>query len=193
MVRLRGFDEEEVLQAAVRVFWEKGYEATSLNDLTSAMAIQRPSLYLAFGDKKQLFETALRKYNQWHASSIRKKLQSGSSVREALHAYFTALVDEEYEGKGSLGCFCVHTMVELAPRDEKIKIITREHQAYLAVLFQEAIERGIQSGELKKGTDAQAIGQSLVVSLIGITVMLKARPERTFLDHAVSVALSSIG
>lgn len=74
MVRLREFDREEVLLAAMRVFWEKGYEAASLNDLTSAMAIQRPSLYLAFGDKEQLFEQALRKYTQWHASTLGRSL-----------------------------------------------------------------------------------------------------------------------
>ncbi|WP_042201029.1 TetR/AcrR family transcriptional regulator [Paenibacillus camerounensis] len=190
MVRLREFDEEKVLQAAMRVFWEKGYEAASINDLTSAMAIQRPSLYLAFGDKKQLFETTLRKYTQWHAAGIRKKLESNSSVREAIRAYFEGLVDEAYDGEGSMGCFCINTMVELSPHDEKFEIITREHQMYLAVLFQETIERGIRSGELHQETNAKALAQSLVISLIGITVLLKSRPDRSFVDNAVEVSLS---
>lgn len=192
MVRLREFDEEKVLHAAMRVFWEKGYEATSINDLTSAMAIQRPSLYLAFGDKKQLFETTLRRYTQWHAANIRKKLENNHSVREAFRNYFKGLVDGEYAGEGSLGCFCINTMVELSPHDEKFEIITREHQMYLAVLFQETIERGIRSGELNQETDAKALAQSLVVSLIGITVLLKARPDRSFVDNAVAVSLSHL-
>ncbi|MFD1957555.1 TetR/AcrR family transcriptional regulator [Paenibacillus thailandensis] len=189
MVRLREFDKEEALHAAIRVFWEKGFEAASLNDLTSAMGIQRPSLYLAFGDKEQLFEHALRKYTQWHASNVRSKLNSKSSVRDAFYSYFTDLVDEAYQGKVSLGCFCINTMVELAPKNEKFAIITREHQMYLAVLFQETIERGIQTGELNNETNAKALAQSLVVSLIGITVMLKARPDRLFIDNAVAAAI----
>ncbi|WP_151735212.1 TetR/AcrR family transcriptional regulator ['Paenibacillus yunnanensis' Narsing Rao et al. 2020] len=190
MVRLREFDKEKALDAAMHVFWEKGFEATSLTDLTMAMSIQRPSLYLAFGDKQQLFETALRKYTQWHAATIRTKLQSKASVREAFRGFFSDLVEEEYAGAGTLGCFCINTMVELAPRDEKFEIITREHQNYLAVLFQETIERGIHTGELQQDLNAKKLAQSLVVSLVGITVMMKARPERTFIDNAVAVALS---
>lgn len=190
MVRHREFDEEKALNAAMRLFWEKGFEATSLSDLTSAMEIQRPSLYLAFGDKKQLFEAALRKYTQAHASNIRSKLQSKSSVRDAFHAFFKSLVDEEYRGEGSPGCFCINTMVELAPHDEKFEIITREHQMYLAVLFQETIERGLQSGELKADTNARALAHTLVVSLIGLTVIMKSRPDRTIIDNAVEVTLS---
>ncbi|WP_127495060.1 TetR/AcrR family transcriptional regulator [Paenibacillus glycanilyticus] len=190
MVRLREFDKEEALHAAMRVFWEKGFEAASLNDLTSAMAIQRPSLYLAFGDKEQLFEQALRKYTLWHASNVREKLNSKSSIKDAIHSYFTGLADEAYQGEDSLGCFCINTMVELASKDEKFAIITREHQMYLAVLFQEAIEKGTQTGELYADINTKALAQSLVVSLIGITVMLKARPDRLFIDNAINAAIS---
>ncbi|QHW33766.1 TetR/AcrR family transcriptional regulator [Paenibacillus rhizovicinus] len=190
MVRLREFDKEEALRAAMRVFWEKGFEAASLNDLTEAMAIQRPSLYLAFGDKEQLFEQALRKYTQWHASNVREKLHSKSSVRDAFYSYFMGLVDESYQGESSPGCFCINAMVELAHRNQKFEIITREHQTYLAALFQEEIERGIRSGELNKENNAKALAQGLVVSLIGITVMLKAKPDRSFIENAVGTAIA---
>ena len=73
MGRVREFDEEKVLDATMQLFWEKGYEATSLSDLTSRMGIQRPSIYSAFGDKKELFETALRKYTMLHASEARTR------------------------------------------------------------------------------------------------------------------------
>jgi len=64
MARTREFDEEKVLEAAMQLFWEKGYEATSLSDLTARMGIQRPSIYSTFGDKKELFEAALRRYKK---------------------------------------------------------------------------------------------------------------------------------
>ncbi|WP_098748302.1 TetR/AcrR family transcriptional regulator [Paenibacillus sp. EZ-K15] len=190
MGRVREFDEEKVLDAAMQLFWEKGYEATSLSDLTSRMGIQRPSIYSAFGDKKELFETALRKYTRGHASEARTRLQNHRSVREAFRAYFENVVDEEYSESRSRGCFCINTMVELAPHDEKFEILTREHQMYLAVLFQETIERGMQSGELASDTDAKALSQALIVSLIGLTVMLKSRPERSFVNNTIEVTLT---
>ncbi|MDQ0494701.1 TetR/AcrR family transcriptional regulator [Paenibacillus brasilensis] len=189
MVRPREFDEEQALDAAMQIFWEKGFEATSLSDLTSKMGIQRPSIYAAFGDKKQLFEAALRKYTQSHAARVRTKLQSRSSVKEAFYLFFTGVVAEEYEGDSNRGCFCVNTMVELAPHDEKFEVLTREHQMYLSAVFQEAIERGIRSGELEATLDARALAHTMVSLLIGITVMMKSRPARSFVDQAVATLL----
>lgn len=190
MARTREFDEEKVLDAAMQLFWEKGYEATSLSDLTSRMGIQRPSIYSTFGDKKELFEAALRKYTMSRASEIRTKLQNQPSVKEAFRHFFREVADEEYAEGLSRGCFCINTMVELAPHDEKFEILTREHQMYLSVIFQETIERGIQSGELDSGIEAKATAQALIVSLIGLTVILKSRPNRSFVDNSIEVTLT---
>ncbi len=81
MVRPREFDEQMALIAAMNVFWEKGYEATSISDLTSRIGIQRPSLYAAFGDKRQLFPTALQRYSQLSLAYIQTKLQNSDSER----------------------------------------------------------------------------------------------------------------
>jgi TetR/AcrR family transcriptional repressor of nem operon len=192
MGRTREFDEEKVLEAAMQLFWEKGYEATSLSDLTSKMGIQRPSIYSAFGDKKELFEAALRKYTMFRASLIRTRLQNHPTVKEAFRTFFEGIVAEEYAEDHSRGCFCINTMVELAPHDEKFEILTREHQMYLSVIFQETIERGIQSGELEIEVSAKALSQSLIVSLIGLTVIMKARPERSFIDNTIDVILTQL-
>ncbi|WP_372009091.1 TetR/AcrR family transcriptional regulator [Paenibacillus chitinolyticus] len=190
MGRIREFDEDQVLDAAMQLFWEKGYEATSLSDLTSRMGIQRPSIYSAFGGKKELFEAALRKYTMTRASLIRAKLQSNPSVKEGFRTFFEDVIVEEYAENPRKGCFCINTMVELAPHDEKFEILTREHQMYLAVIFEETIERGVQSGELKIGVNAKALSQALLVSLIGLTVLIKSRPERSFIDNSIEVILT---
>ncbi|MFC9777170.1 TetR/AcrR family transcriptional regulator [Paenibacillus chitinolyticus] len=190
MGRIREFDEDQVLDAAMQLFWEKGYEATSLSDLTSRMGVQRPSIYSAFGGKKELFEAALRKYTMTRASLIRAKLQSNPSVKEGFRTFFEDVIVEEYAENPRKGCFCINTMVELAPHDEKFEILTREHQMYLAVIFEETIERGIQSGELEIGVNAKALSQALLVSLIGLTVLIKSRPERSFIDNSIEVVLT---
>lgn len=190
MARTREFDEAKVLEAAMQLFWEKGYEATSLSDLTARMGIQRPSIYSTFGDKKELFEAALRRYTTSRASEIRTKLQSYTSVKQAFSIFFEEVITAEYTKDLSNGCFCINTMVELAPHDEKFEILTREHQLYLSVIFQETIERGIQSGELEEDTDAKSLAQALIVALIGLTVMLKSQPQRSFVDYAIATTLT---
>lgn len=190
MARTREFDVDKALKAAMELFWEKGYEATSLNDLTARMGIQRPSLYAAFGDKQALFEAALRHYTQLHATHVRASLFNPSSAKEAIRAFFDQLIAEEYSGRISRGCFCLNTMVELAPHDEKFEILTREHQMYLSVLFQETIERGMRSGEIKPEVNARAVAQALAVALVGLTVLMKSRPERSFVEQSLQVILT---
>ncbi|CAM3210859.1 TetR/AcrR family transcriptional regulator [Paenibacillus lupini] len=190
MARQREFDEGKALDAAMQLFWEKGFEATSLSDLTARMGIQRPSIYSTFGDKKGLFEAALRKYTSSHAAYVRTNLQNNSSVREAFRAFFENMLAKEYEECPNWGCFCINSMVELAPHDEKFEILTREHQMYLSVIFQETIERGMRSGELDTGINAKALAQTLVIQLIGLTVFMKSRPERVFVDHSIKEILT---
>ncbi|ANC08656.1 MULTISPECIES: TetR/AcrR family transcriptional regulator [Bacillus] len=192
MARLREFDEEKALDAAMQLFWEKGYAATSLSDLTAKMEIQKPSLYSAFGDKEGLFEAALRRYTNLHAARIRTKLQKEQSVKEAIRMFFENMVEEEYKKEFSKGCFCINTMVELAPHNERFEVLTREHQMYLAVIFQELIMKGIRSGELQSDLNAKALAQTLVTSLIGLTVLMKSRPERSVIDNSVSIIVSLV-
>ncbi|MNV55108.1 HTH-type transcriptional repressor ComR [compost metagenome] len=190
MARPREFDEEKALDAAMQVFWEKGFEATSLSDLTSRMGIQRPSIYSTFGDKKGLFEAALRKYTSSHAAYVRNKLQNNSSVKEAFRDFFENIVTKEYGQHPNWGCFCINSMVELSPHDEKFELLTREHQMYLSVIFQETIDRGLRSGELDPAINAKSLAQTLVISLIGLTVIMKSRPERSFVDNSVKEILT---
>jgi TetR/AcrR family transcriptional repressor of nem operon len=191
MARQREFNKEQALEAAMEVFWSKGFEAASLSDLTAEMGIQRPSLYAAFGDKKELFESALRRYNTWHASRIRNLLQQEESVISSFRHLFQqigASADEHINHHR--GCFCINTMVELAPHDSKFSVLTREHQMYLAVIFREAIVRGQQNGEIDAALHAEAIANSLVVSMIGLTVMMKSNPESAMIKQAIEAALS---
>jgi TetR/AcrR family transcriptional repressor of nem operon len=81
-------------------------------------------------------------------------------------------------------------MVELAPHNEKFEVLTREHQMYLSVIFQELIAKGIQSGELQSDVNAKALAQTLVTSLIGLTVLMKSHPERSVIDNSVCIILS---
>ncbi|MFC3800831.1 TetR/AcrR family transcriptional regulator [Cohnella sp. GCM10012308] len=189
MARNRAFDQQRALTEAMHVFWEKGYEATSLSDLTSRMGIQKPSLYAAYGDKLSLFESALRSYNELHAKSVRSKLSKTTSVKAGFRQLFLegAFPDGTHERDG---CFCVNTMVELAPHDAKFEILTREHQQYLAAIFEEALERSVNAGEIDRSVNCRAVAQSLVAAFVGITVLKKSNVSREWIDNCIDSALS---
>lgn len=190
MVRPREFDEQQALAAAMQVFWEKGYEASSISDLTSRMGIQRPSLYAAFGGKKELFEAVLNKYAQMSLSFIQNRIRNTPSVKEAVRMYFQGIIEGAGGGNPDLGCLCVNTMVELAPHDKSYSQFTKDYQMKLTELFQQTIEKGIREGELPNHLNAEAIARALMISAIGLSVTMKSRPERSFVENAVTEILS---
>lgn len=190
MARPREFDKEAALDTAMQLFWIQGYEATSMNELAAAIGIQKPSMYAAFGDKKELFEAALRRYNQQHASLIRGRLQHSQSVRESFRYVFEQIVQDAAVGASSRGCFCINTLVELAPHDPRFEILTREHQMYLTAVFQEQMNRGVQSGELRADLNVEAAARALMLHMIGLTVMLKSRPESSWVEQSLNTILS---
>ncbi|GIP23721.1 TetR/AcrR family transcriptional regulator [Paenibacillus sp. J22TS3] len=192
MVRKREFDEEQALDAAMRLFWEKGYEASSLSDLTAAMGIQRPSLYLAFGDKQGLYEKALNRYTTAHEETVRGVLEKGASVREAFRALFEETIRTGDEDEAIRGCFCINTIVELAPHNVRFEQMSLEHQLRLASIFEETLQRGIQSGELDSAMDISTTARSLLISFIGLTVLMKSSPDPAFMKSALDGILSLI-
>lgn len=190
MVRPREFDEQQALASALQVFWEKGYEATSISDLTARMGIQRPSLYAAFGDKRELFKAALLKYSQLSYTYIQNKLRSKETARDGIRSYIEGIVEGSSGTDADLGCFCVNTMVELAPHDQALAQITREYQIRLATLLQETIELGVRSGELSTNLNATSVARALTVSAIGLSVTMKSPPDRSFVDQAIEEILT---
>lgn len=190
MVRPREFDEQQALVAAMYVFWEKGYEATSLSDLTSRMGIQRPSLYAAFGDKKTLFGAVLRKYSQLSFDYIENRMRKTPTVKEAIRDYLRGIIEGGDGTRVDLGCLCVNTMVELAPHDQSFAQFTRDYQVKLAGLLEQWIGDGIRRGELSSSLSAAAVARALTVSAIGLSVTMKANPDRTFVEDAITEILT---
>ncbi|MBB3113726.1 TetR/AcrR family transcriptional repressor of nem operon [Paenibacillus phyllosphaerae] len=185
MARPREFDEHQALTAAMQVFWEKGYEATSLSDLTSAMGIQRPSLYSTFGDKESLFQAALSLYAERSLAFIQKKLESAPSAKAAVLLYLQGVVSSADGHRPELGCLCVNTMVELAPHHQGFTQFTRVYQQQITELIQSILEKGKQSGELSETLYAPALASAIVISAVGLAVTMKSNPDITLVEQAV--------
>ncbi|MBD8893244.1 TetR/AcrR family transcriptional regulator [Roseibium litorale] len=132
--RPRGYDEQEVLSAALQVFWRQGYEATSLDDLTGAMGLSRSSFYAAFGSKQGVLIAALKSYSATALSALR---ELADGPREgAVRAMLQALSNPQ---GGPKGCLLVNCITELAPHEQEVAEIGRRHLQGVEDLFASAL------------------------------------------------------
>jgi TetR/AcrR family transcriptional repressor of nem operon len=192
MARPKEFDPDVALGAAMEAFWEHGFDATSLSDITAATGVKKASLYATYGDKRRLFITALSRYQDEGLERVRAGLAAGGSVRESIRELFAGFVKECASKDRARGCLCVNTAVELGPRDEEISAMLLLQARRVTALFAEAIERGKERGEFSTGLDAQVTARFLLVTLYGLTVGGKTGFSSKKLDETVTVALSTL-
>ncbi|GAB2187332.1 TetR/AcrR family transcriptional regulator [Roseibium sp. LAB1] len=133
--RPRSFDEAAALEAAMYVFWQKGFEATSLDDLTKAMGLSRSSFYATFDCKQTLFLRALEHYSRNGIRGLKEVAETAEG--DAVDAMMQALSDPK---GGPRGCLLVNCITELAPHDEKVAEIGRRHLENIEDLFAKAID-----------------------------------------------------
>ncbi|MFN8652205.1 MAG: TetR/AcrR family transcriptional regulator [Gemmatimonadales bacterium] len=191
MARPKEFDEEQALAAALEVFWEKGYEAASVHDLTERMGIQKASLYNTFGDKHSLFLRALASYSAETLDWYRGQLERPGPVRATL----LALLDELTEGcddeeEDARGCLCVNSAIELAPHDPAIASLLQQHNQSQEDLFRRALMRAQQAGEIAATLDPLGTARYLLNVIAGLGVAHKAGASRERLQDIVRISLS---
>jgi len=190
MGRHKEFDRNAVLEQAMDVFWEKGYEATSVQDLVARMQINRGSLYDTFGDKHSLYLTALDHYRDQHVSQRLKALLKSSEGVEAIRQFFNGLVATWVGDRGCQGCFMINSMVELAIRDDEAAGKAAAHMAAVEDAFYRTLLRAQKQGELQHHTDLRALARFLINSANGLCVVAKVSPDRAVLEDIVTVTLS---
>lgn len=170
--RPREFDTEVALAAALRVFWTKGYDSASLNDLTEAMGITRPSLYAAFGNKEDLFKSALDLYEREKLAYIGEAL-AAPTAREVAANLLSGAIATISEGE-CRGCMGVIATITCGTEDQSIRShldrIGRDSRSALVARMQ----RGIDAGEFPPGTDAEVTTQYLMTVLRGLSVQAQA-------------------
>ena len=192
MPRSKAFDHDQVLERAMRLFWRKGYEATSIDDLVRATGINRASMYGAFGDKRRLFLAAVDRYVAKVSASRLADMERPGSAKAALRRYFQRLVQFSVADGRRLGCLLTNSAVELAPRDATVEARLRRSFATVETAFLRAIRRGQAQGEIDKRKNARAMARFLVGAVQGIRVLARARPDRRALRDIVNVTLMAL-
>lgn len=167
--RPRGFCCEKALDAALQVFWAKGYEGTSLDDLTAAMGINRPSLYAAFGNKEELFKKVLKRYGERSACMVQAAMSDKSAhdfVQSVLHKVAELLADPTHP----CGCLSLQGGMAMGDESTAVKDALLEQRKQTECIFAKRFTRAIEEKELPKSTDAAALAKFYSVIIHGMAV-----------------------
>jgi AcrR family transcriptional regulator len=176
--RPRSFDTEATLAQATLTFWRQGYATTSLDDLSAATGLNRPSLYGAFGDKHELYLQALRLYTEQSNKAIEAALQ-GRPVRDGLLRIYEQALQLYYPAdEAARGCLLIGTAATEAPRDEAIRHQLGESLRGFTALFEARLQRAVDEGELPAGTDAAMRAQLAAAVLHSMALRARAGDPR---------------
>lgn len=187
MARRKEFDEDAVLLKAMLLFWEQGYEKTSIQDLVSHLGIHKGSLYDTYGDKHTLYVKALKRYielfEQKVTRPVKRHMVDTRSVKEAIRMMLEMATLQEH------GCFAVNTAVELSKHDSESLDYVLLGWAYAEQLIHDLILEGQKSGELSKALNAEWLSHYFNNAIIGLRVMAKTISDKEKLHHIIAMNL----
>lgn len=191
MSRVKQFKEEEILDKAISLFWDKGFNGASAQDLVDNLGISRSSIYDTFSDKRTLFIKALQQYRKKAGDGLKEVLADSKDVKETIRAIFQQAVLETLQASENKGCFMVNTTTELAIHDKEIAKIVNDNRNEIQNFFFEAIQKGQEIGTISKDKDALALSRFIFNSYSGIRVSARSSGmDRATLDDIVKVTLS---
>ncbi|MEX0362321.1 MAG: TetR/AcrR family transcriptional regulator [Allomuricauda sp.] len=190
MPRAKQFNEEEILIKAMELFWEKGFHATSMQDLVSHLGINRASLYDTFGGKEELFNQAFSHYRSGASDMLRSLFEKAPSVKAGFQQLFDMSIKESMEDPFRKGCFVVNTTTELIPGDGELLQILNENKSNMEHFFTQCIQKGIARGEFHKDMDAESVAAMLFTLYSGMRVVAKVDPDPIRLKKMMDTGLS---
>jgi len=186
--RPREFCVDHALATALRVFWSKGYEGTSLSDLTEAMGITRPSLYAAFGNKEALFRKALDLYEREKLEYVGRALAQ-PTARAVAEVLLRGSVDNACRSEEPHGCLGVITSVACGAESESIRQEVLERGKIAKRALVERFERAKAEGDVPGNIEAEALTNLLYAVVQGICVQAGAGATRAELEKLVETGL----
>lgn len=188
------FDVHQTLEKAMQTFWNRGYEATSMQNLVDSTGINRASLYATYGDKHELFLAALQRYEDAFLHKSLTDLESRFRPREAIRQLFLSFTNR-VAARGSdsrSGCFMTNTAMELAAHDPDAEEIVVRTQKGMETFFARMIRKGQAAGEIGSRVKPKEAASRLLALLIGLSVLCRSRPEKTLLQTIVDDAIRSL-
>ena len=192
MARTKNFDENEVLDKALEIFWKKGFNATSMQDLVDHLGINRASLYNTFGDKHTLYLASLKRYRQQTSNRLLTQIRSEKSALGIIKDFLTGTIKQNVQDPNQLGCFLVNAATELANSDDDIQNIFNDNKKTVEKVLNELIIEGQASGEIATKHSSEALARFLFNTLTGLRVMAKGDISEKEFNEVADVTLSAL-
>jgi len=191
MGRPRAFSEERALDAAMRVFWAKGYEGTSLDDLTEAMGINRSSLYSAFGDKQSLFEKVIATYSAGPMAFLSQALNE-PTVRRVIESLLRSAVDFLSDSSHPKGCLSLQGGMTCGSGAEEVKQAMIEWRKSGTARIEKRLKQAQSEGDLRADVDPKDLARYIAIVMNGLGVQAVNGATRSEMNRAVDLALRSM-
>jgi AcrR family transcriptional regulator len=186
--RPRAFDEGQALDRAMQVFWRKGYEGTSLADLTKAMGINRPSLYNAFGDKEVLFRKVLDRYEQGPARYVAEAMRQ-PTARAVVESLFRATCNAAENSGDPRGCLLVQGALACGNEAEHVRQELTSRRAAGETALRRRFQRAKSEGDLSRRVDAADLARYIMTVLHGMAVRSASGATRKELQGIAEMAM----
>lgn len=187
------YDRDIALTSALNLFWERGYAATSLDDLSRAMDMNRPSIYAAFGDKQALYRQALDHYRARVRVAMKVVLDEGRPLRDALQDFYERAIEMYLSGEGSgRGCFIIGTALTEAVANAELRTSLAEGFRGMDRLVSARIALGKQRGEVDADANPEELGKIAVAILYLLAIQARTGATRKSLRITMNAALNSI-
>ena len=192
MARTKDFDENEVLGKAIDIFWHKGYNGTSMQDLVDGLGISRSSLYDTYGDKHTLFLKALESYQNAGSDKVNAIIISPGSAKETIKKILELISGELLIDQKHKGCFMVNAEVEVAPHDKEVNQMVCANDQQVEDAFYQVIKKGQESSEISKRQDARALDRFIFNTVKGIRVTAKSTTDKAVFDDIIRLTLAAL-
>lgn len=186
----RSFDRDEALEIALREFWLHGYETTSVASLTRAMGINPPSLYAAFGDKRQLFGEVIQRYVDTHGSYGSRALAQ-PTARGTVESLLRLAAAEYTDPSHPPGCLVINGATNCTPSNEDVKAELRAVREGTKHAIEEKISADVRAGRLPEDTDANALATFYAAVIQGMSTQACDGASRESLERIVDITLTT--
>jgi AcrR family transcriptional regulator len=181
--RPRAYDPDKALLQVTDAFWDSGYTGTSLDDLTSATDMNRPSLYGAFGDKRAAYLQTLERYREMGRTAMKEELAGTRPLEEALRGVFARSISIYLTGKrGARGCYLIGTAATEAVRDAKIRAVFAAGLHELDDLMEARLRHAVEQGELKTDIEPAVLARVLCGIMNSLALRARAGDSRATLE-----------